>query len=52
MEDIEKELEQIQTEADLAVFHKNYLSKTGKLTQMMASLKDLSPEKRENAIMN
>jgi len=49
MDDIEKELEQIQTEPDLAVFHKNYLSKTGKLTQMMTSLKDLPPEQRAEA---
>ncbi|MCM1403978.1 MAG: phenylalanine--tRNA ligase subunit alpha [Prevotella sp.] len=49
MDDMEKELEQIQTEAELAVFHKNYLSKTGKLTQMLAGLKDLLAEQRAEA---
>ena len=49
MDDIEKELEQIQNEADLAVFHKNYLSKTGKLTQMLAGLKDMLAEQRAEA---
>ena len=49
MDDIEKELEQIQTENDLAVFHKNYLSKTGKLTMMMADLKNMLAEQRAEA---
>lgn len=49
MDDIEKELEQIQTEAELTVFHKNYLSKTGKLTMMLAGLKDMSAEQRAEA---
>lgn len=49
MDDIEKELEQIQTEAELAVFHKNYLSKTGKLTMMLAGLKDMLAEQRAEA---
>ena len=49
IDDIEKELEQIKTEAELAEFHKNYLSKTGKLTTMMAGLKDLAPEQRAEA---
>ena len=46
---MEKELEQIQTETELAVFHKNYLSKTGKLTMMLAGLKDLLAEQRAEA---
>lgn len=49
MDDIEKELEQVQTEDELAMFHKNYLSKTGKLTMMMAGLKDMSAEQRAEA---
>ncbi len=49
MNDIEKELEQIQTEAEMAEFHKNYLSKTGKLTMMMAGLKDLPASERAEA---
>lgn len=49
IDEILKELEQVQTENDLAAFHKNYLSKTGKLTMMMAGLKDLSPEQRAEA---
>ena len=49
MNDIEKELEQVQNEADLAVFHKNYLSKTGKLTMMMADLKNMLAEQRAEA---
>ena len=49
IDDIEKNLEQIQTETELSEFHKNYLSKTGKLTAMMASLKDLAPEQRAEA---
>ena len=49
MDDIEKELEQIQTETELATFHKNYLSKTGKLTQMLAGLKDMTAEQRAEA---
>ena len=49
IDEILKELEQVQTENDLTAFHKNYLSKTGKLTMMMAGLKDLSPEQRAEA---
>jgi len=52
IEDIDailKELEQIQNEAELSEFHKNYLSKTGKLTMLMAGLKDLLPEQRAEA---
>ena len=48
-DEILKELEQIQTEEELALFHKNYLSKTGKLTNMMAGLKDLPHEQRAEA---
>lgn len=49
IEAILKELNQIQNETDLGVFHKNYLSKAGKLTNMMSSLKDLPPEQRADA---
>lgn len=49
MDDMEKELEQIQTEAELAVFHKNYLSKTGKITMMLTGLKDMLAEQRAEA---
>lgn len=48
-DEILKELEQIQTEEDLALFHKNYLSKTGKLTNLMTGLKDLPHEQRAEA---
>lgn len=44
--DIEAALSQVNTEAELAAFHKEYLSKTGKLTAMLLGIKDLPADKR------
>lgn len=43
---MEVALAKVQTEAELAAFHKEYLSKTGKLTAMLLKIKDLVAERR------
>ena len=43
---MEKELAKIEDETQLAAFHKEYLSKTGRLTAMLLKIKDLVAEKR------
>jgi phenylalanyl-tRNA synthetase alpha chain len=42
----EAELAKIKTEEQLSVFHREYLSKSGKITAAMLGLRDLPPEKR------
>jgi phenylalanyl-tRNA synthetase alpha chain len=39
-------IEAIKTEKQLAVFFREYLSKTGKITAAMSGLKDIAPDKR------
>lgn len=43
---MENELAKVEDEAQLAAFHKEYLSKTGRLTAMLLKIKDLVAEKR------
>ncbi|MDR1917594.1 MAG: phenylalanine--tRNA ligase subunit alpha [Christensenellaceae bacterium] len=44
--EIEQELQKIKTMDELSAFHREYLSKTGKITMALVGLRDIEPAKR------
>jgi len=47
--EIDLELGKLKTDADCVAFHQKYLSKSGEVTLLMTSLRDIEPSKRAEA---